>query len=201
MAFLVLAARPAPARLVAAQVAARLGSVPLQEPHQRVVGFGAGAAQQCQPALGVAAIGGDAGQVEQRQRPLGVHRLGRQQLTFGRLDITDPVQRDRAQPAHRHPRRARHLGLQHLGEQAQRGRPAGVGAHRLCHQQLGQQRVGQRRPNVAEQIDQRVGGQPSGRHPTRLVRCLGRLVCRTASMISPVGIPVSVGARITMQRC
>ncbi|CKR53999.1 Uncharacterised protein [Mycobacterium tuberculosis] len=122
-----------------------------------MVGFGAGAAQQCQPALGVAAIGGDAGQVEQRQRPLGVHRLGRQQLTFGRLDITDPVQRDRAQPAHRHPRRARHLGLQHLGEQAQRGRPAGVGAHRLCHQQLGQQRVGQRRPNVAEQIDQRVG--------------------------------------------
>ncbi len=46
------------------------------EPHQRVVGFGAGAAQQCQPALGVAAIGGDAGQVEQRQRPLGIDAAG-----------------------------------------------------------------------------------------------------------------------------
>ena len=83
------------------------------------------------PALDVAAIGGDAGQIEQRQRPVRIHRLGRQQLAFGRVDAADPLQRHRAQPPTRHPRRARHRRLQQLGEHAERGRTVAAGAERL----------------------------------------------------------------------
>ena len=61
MAFLVLAAGPAPARLVAAEVAARLGPMRLQQFHQRVIRLGACAAQQAQPALDIATIASDAG--------------------------------------------------------------------------------------------------------------------------------------------
>ena len=121
MAFLVFAAGPAPARLVAAEVTPRLGPVRIQQLHQRVIRFDAGAAQQPQPALGIAAIGSDAGQIEQGQRPVRIHRFGRQQLLFGCFDVADPLQCYRAQPLARHPRRSWHPRLKHLGEQAQCG--------------------------------------------------------------------------------
>ena len=149
MAFLVLAAGPTPARLVAAQVAARLDPMRLQQHHQRVVRPGACATQQPQPALDITAIGSDASQVDQRQRPVRIHRLGRQQFALGLLDVADSLECHRAQPPPRHPRGAWHPGLHRLGEQAQCGRATAVGVDSLGHQQLGQQRVDERGPELS----------------------------------------------------
>ena len=174
MAFLVLAAGPAPARLVAAEIGARLGPMRLQQIHQRVIRLGACAAQQAQPALDIATIAGDAGQVDQGQRPVRIHRLGRQQFTLGLFDVANSLQRDRPQPPPRHPRSAWHLGFHHLCEQAQRRRTAAVGADSLGHQQLSQQRVDKVRPQLSCHIDRAVGRDyrgalvgPAPRHPPR----------------------------------
>jgi hypothetical protein len=153
MAFLVFAAGPTPARFVAAEVAARLGSMCLQQLHQRVVRSGACAAQQPQSALDITAIRSDAGQIDQGQWPVGIHRLGRQQWALGLVDVADSLQCHRTHPPTRHSRRARHLRLQHLGEQAQRGRAAAVGIDSLGHQQLGQQRVGKLAPELSDRAE------------------------------------------------
>ena len=184
MAFLVLATGPAPARLISAEVGARLGPVLLQQLHQRMVRLGAGTAQQRQPALDVTAIRGDAGQIEQRQRPFRIHRLGGQQLAFGRVDVADPLQRHRAQPAKRHPRRARHLRLQHLGEHAQRGGPGAPGADRLGQQQLSQQRVGKCGPQLTHQIGELVDLGPVAPSPAAVNASSGGSSASAASISS-----------------
>ena len=118
----------------------------LQQCHQRVIRLGACAAQQPQPALDIATIAGDARKVDQGQRPVRIHRLGRQQFTLGLFDVADSLQRYRPQPPPRHPRSAWHLGFHRLGEQPQGRRTAAVDADSLSHQQLSQQRVDKAAP-------------------------------------------------------
>ena len=142
MALLVLAARPAPARVVAADVGPWRGAMRLQEAHERVVLARPGAAQQSQRAFGVTPIGREPRQIDEHRCPFGVHRLRRRQLTLGELDVPRHLQRHRKQPPACHPRAARHQRRQRLGEQTQRcRRPAH--ADRLVAQQFGQVGVSQ----------------------------------------------------------
>jgi hypothetical protein len=98
VAFLVLAAGSAPARLVAAEVGPGHGLESLEQLDQYVVGRGSRAAQQRQPSGRVAAVAGVSGEVNQRRRPRGVGRLRGVVSRLGLGEVAQPLVGLAAQP-------------------------------------------------------------------------------------------------------
>ena len=153
MAFLVLAAGPAPARLVAAEVGARRGpmrsrSATIGSPARRRHGASTTNRARCRR------VGGEAGQIGERQRPVRIHRFGGQHS--GSASSTSPVRSSAVARGQRlPPAPGAGLSAPVFGRTCP-ARPPRCGRWRPSRYQSSARAGRQPRPRVTDQIDEPV---------------------------------------------